>query len=147
MSIIVLVTLMSTCISFNLHSNLSFHEDYDNKISSNYISKSNENMQDNKRNNLKRAEKINTSGVFFNQGIGIEVNKDKAFHLFYQAAQMGYAPAQYNLAQCYIFGDGVPQNFEKALPWLNKASEQGDVHSTELLEWLYLKLKENESCK
>ena len=93
---------------------------------------------------IKKAEDVNTLAVFHLEGLGsFKVDEDKAFQLFHQAAQMGDASAQYNLANCYIFGRGVSQDLEKAEPWLIKASEQGFVDAIELLEWLYLKLEED----
>ena len=38
-----------------------------------------------------------------------------------------FVPAQYNLAQCYYEGDGVEQNYEKAVYWYTKAAKLGDA--------------------
>jgi TPR repeat protein len=49
----------------------------------------------------------------------------KAAELFLKAAELGYAPAQYNLGYCYKYGDGVPRDLTKSAEWYRKAAEQG----------------------
>ena len=49
----------------------------------------------------------------------------KAAELFQKAADMGFAPAQYNLGYCYKYGDGVPRDLDKSAEWYRKAAEQG----------------------
>ncbi len=39
--------------------------------------------------------------------------------------KQGFAPAQYNLGVMYDKGQGVRQNFKKAVNWYQKAAEQG----------------------
>lgn len=39
-------------------------------------------------------------------------------------AEQGDAKAQYNLAYCYEYGDGVVQDIDKAIYWYKKAAEQ-----------------------
>ena len=48
-----------------------------------------------------------------------------AAELFRKAADMGYAPAQYNLGYCYKYGDGVPRDLAVSAEWFRKAAEQG----------------------
>ena len=127
-----------TWVIYHYHFKHLHNGDDDDKIL-----RSNESLQGNEHKNLKQAEEINTLAVFHLEGLeSFKVDEDKAVQLFYQAAQMGYAPAQYNLANCYIFGRGVSQDLEKAEPWLIKASELGFVDALSCLEWLYLKLEE-----
>ena len=42
-----------------------------------------------------------------------------------KAAEQGDAQAQYNLGNCYDFGDGVEKNLSEAVKWWRKAAEQG----------------------
>jgi len=49
----------------------------------------------------------------------------EAARLFRKAADMGYAPAQYNLGYCYKYGDGVPRDLTLSAEWYRKAAEQG----------------------
>ena len=39
---------------------------------------------------------------------------------------MDYAPAQYETALCYQFGDGVEKDEEQALAWLQAAHQNYD---------------------
>ena len=41
------------------------------------------------------------------------------------AAEKGYAKAAYNLAFCYMYGKGVPCDYEQALEWLKKSANAG----------------------
>ena len=50
---------------------------------------------------------------------------DQALPLVQQAAEQGYAPAQYNLGVMYIQGLGIGQDYAQARKWLEKAATQG----------------------
>ena len=43
------------------------------------------------------------------------------------AAEKGEATAQFALGQMYDFGDGIKQDFTKAVEWYLKAGEQGNA--------------------
>lgn len=45
--------------------------------------------------------------------------------LYFQAADLGYAPAQNALGNCYCNGYGVEKSVEKAFEWYKKAADQG----------------------
>lgn len=45
--------------------------------------------------------------------------------LYAQAAELGYAPAQNQLGECYQDGRGVEKSIEKAFEWYKKAADQG----------------------
>lgn len=47
------------------------------------------------------------------------------FSLWKNSAKQGFAAAQNNLGICYNKGQGVPQDYEKAVYWYTKAAEQG----------------------
>lgn len=57
-------------------------------------------------------------GEYYNFGRGVEKNQPEAILWYTKAADKGYAPAQLNLANCYI-----PHNYEKVVYWLTKAYE------------------------
>jgi len=40
------------------------------------------------------------------------------------SAEQGFADAQYQLGKIYEYGEGVPQNYNKAAEWYKKAAEQ-----------------------
>lgn len=42
------------------------------------------------------------------------------------ADEQEYAPAQNQLGECYAFGNGVEQDYQKALEWYMKAADQND---------------------
>ena len=46
-----------------------------------------------------------------------------------EAANEGYARAQFNLAMCYEQGKLVEQDLEKAIMWYKKAAEQGNLNA------------------
>jgi TPR repeat protein len=53
----------------------------------------------------------------YEKGIGVEKDANKAFELFTKAAEAAEFPnqnAMKRLADCYRYGRGTPQNFEKA---------------------------------
>ena len=60
-----------------------------------------------------------------------EVNKDR------RAAERGDASAQFKMALRYDSGQGVPQNYTKAVEWLHKAAEQGFVKAQYNLGSMY----------
>ena len=54
-----------------------------------------------------------------------EDNYTEAVKWYSEAAEQGYAKAQYNLGYCYDEGLGVSQNYAEAVKWYRKAAEQG----------------------
>ena len=48
---------------------------------------------------------------------------------FQQAADQDNASAQFNLALLYENGQGVPQDFSKAVKWYGLSAEQGNVNA------------------
>ncbi|GBB84146.1 hypothetical protein RclHR1_01080002 [Rhizophagus clarus] len=82
---------------------------------------------------------IHNLGWCYYEGIGTDVNKQKAFELYHKAADLGsldeinnlglsnlgYEYAQYNLAKMYEDGDWVQKDIDQAIYWYNKSAEQG----------------------
>ena len=58
-------------------------------------------------------------------------------HKLLLSAQEGDAWAQYNLARTYYDGQGVLQNYEKALKWYLKSAEQGNSWAQRSLGKIY----------
>lgn len=54
---------------------------------------------------------------------------EQMLKLFAQAAQDGFAPAQFSLAQCWLQGVGVEKNQQEAIGWLDRAAQQGHVEA------------------
>lgn len=60
-----------------------------------------------------------------------------AVEWYRKSAEQGYAPAQYNLGNCYEKGHGVSQSYSEAAKWYKLAAEQGHVESQCNLGLLY----------
>jgi hypothetical protein len=59
------------------------------------------------------------------RGGGMTQEDIQAFELFYRAAAVGHAQAQFLLSDCYLHGFGVPKDPLTALEWLQKSAESG----------------------
>jgi cell division septation protein DedD len=57
-------------------------------------------------------------------------NYDEAIRIWRPLADRGDADAQYNLAQAYFLGRGVPQNMTLAEQWYARAARQGHPEAT-----------------
>ncbi len=62
---------------------------------------------------------------------GIEVDEQEAVSWYTKAADAGYAPSMYNLAQCYFNGTGVQKSLESSLEWYRKAADAGNEKAME----------------
>ena len=63
----------------------------------------------------------------------IEGDMEDAAHHYRLAADLGYAPAMYNLALRYLRGEGVEQDFEEAQRLLTRSAARGHEGATEAL--------------
>ena len=59
------------------------------------------------------------------------------FEEWIQLAQQGNQDAQYNLGLIYYNGDGVVQDYKKALYWFEKSARQGDAQAQNNLGFMY----------
>ena len=57
--------------------------------------------------------------------------------IYQEAAEQGYANAQYNLGICYANGRGVPKNYEEAAKWYRLSAEQGYINAQYNLGVMY----------
>ncbi len=69
-------------------------------------------------------------------------NMGAAFTLFNQAAQLGHASAQYNLAVCYIQGISIGRDLQKGADWMCRAARQGHGKAIQALPHLLRRIKE-----
>lgn len=53
----------------------------------------------------------------------------KAAHLYLTAAEQGYGPAQGHVALCYLLGEGVEADAEKAAEWAAAGEKQGSAEA------------------
>lgn len=63
-------------------------------------------------------------GVMLWRGQGVVQNRELAANLYKRAADMGYAPAQYNYAACLLAGQGVQKNQAEGMRYWQRAVQQ-----------------------
>jgi len=73
---------------------------------------------------LSREEQLYQQAMVYFTGDGVEIDKNKAFQLCKESAEMGYAPAQFNVAIFYYNGDGVARDPKMVFHWMEKAANQ-----------------------
>ena len=66
-----------------------------------------------------------------------EGNYDDAAKWYRKSADLGWAPAQYKLAHCYYYGEGVEMNDEEAVRWFRKSAEQGYIDALNYMGDIY----------
>ena len=66
----------------------------------------------------------NKIGWFYDQGIVVNENPQKAVEWYSKAANQGFSKAQINLGVMNEIGRGTPQNFKKATIWYSLAKKQ-----------------------
>jgi tetratricopeptide (TPR) repeat protein len=78
------------------------------------------------------------SAVAYLKGLGVEQDGLIAYNFMKQAAEGGYADAQYELAILLFEGknffNNIPKNFDEGLHWLEQAMEQGNKDAAEIME-------------
>lgn len=57
----------------------------------------------------------------------LPTQNDKSFYWHYKAAQMGYVPAMRSVATCYFLGQGIEEDRDKAVKWLERGFASGDA--------------------
>lgn len=65
----------------------------------------------------------------YSNGLGVEVDNDKAIEWYRRSAEQGNSSSQNNLGVCYSNGRGVNQDKAKAAEWYRKAAEQGEAYA------------------
>jgi len=64
-------------------------------------------------------------GECYTEGIGVEIDEEKAFQCYQKAAQNGSLEALYALGRCYYQGKGVERDEKKAVEYYQKAAQVG----------------------
>ncbi|MCQ2343515.1 MAG: sel1 repeat family protein [Paludibacteraceae bacterium] len=64
-------------------------------------------------------------------------NKQEALRLCRKSADLGFAPAQFNMAIFYYNGDGVQKDLTKTVEWLEKSAPQGFLQAQKQLAICY----------
>ena len=91
---------------------------------------------------LKDVTKPRDPVAQYNLGVlhqGKQTKKDNklAAKYFREAAEQGYADAQFQLGWMFIQGKGVKQNDKQAAKWIRKAADQGHSNAQLDVGWLY----------
>ncbi|MCP4997656.1 MAG: hemagglutinin [Hyphomicrobiales bacterium] len=81
-------------------------------------------------------------GARYTDGRGVPVDLSKAAKWYKLSADMGFAPAQYRLANFYEKGSGVERDVGRALTWYQLAAEQGNASAMHNLAVLYAMVRE-----
>ena len=79
------------------------------------------------------------AGGMYYKGMGTVKDPYKAFKYLDYAAKKGKSTPESNraLAEFYILGEVVPQNFQKAVKWYEDAADEGDSQAQVELGYLY----------
>jgi TPR repeat protein len=78
-------------------------------------------------------------GVHCGRGTGGSADPVKAVSLFEQSGGQNFAPAQYELAMCYLRGKGAEEDHARGLEWLRIAATNGSVQAANQLGQIYEK--------
>jgi hypothetical protein len=70
--------------------------------------------------------------------VGEEINRQLSAGRPRRMAEVGYAPAQYNLGVVYAKGRGVAQDYVEAATWYRLAADQGDSDAQYRLGLMYM---------
>lgn len=73
----------------------------------------------------------------YDLGLHVQPNGKESIRLLTEAADAGYAHAQYEIGRIYLYGRGIPADYAKALVWESKAAEQGDPRAQRDLAFMY----------
>ena len=76
-------------------------------------------------------------GARYTDGRGVQSDFSEAAKWYRYAADLGFAPAQYRLANFYEKGTGLPRDVSQALTWYQMSAEQGNASAMHNLAVLY----------
>lgn len=77
---------------------------------------------------------LNFLGYCYGEGVGTEIDYNKAFGYYYRCAKLSHPLGMANLAECYEEGHGVVRNIKTALEWYKKAADAGVESAKEKLK-------------
>ena len=78
---------------------------------------------------------LRNMGHLYRLGQGVARDGEKAVRYYTRAAELGFAPAQLNLAVMFYEGDGIPADAKAARYWAQRAASAGYVPAR---RWLAL---------
>ncbi|SVB47905.1 uncharacterized protein METZ01_LOCUS200759 [marine metagenome] len=71
--------------------------------------------------------------IMHKYGESIQVDLERAFYWYQQAADQEYPPAQFNVGIMFLEGSGVPEDRNQAKYWLEKAASAGFERAADVL--------------
>lgn len=74
-------------------------------------------------------------------GMGMPMDKQKAFFWNSKAAAQGYPIAEYHLGAQYFYGEGVKRDEQQAFLWISKAADHGVIDAKTSLATMYIKAR------
>ena len=82
---------------------------------------------------------LGAAGADFNDGLQsyYRMSFSKALATWRPLAEDGHPKAQYQLGVMYYYGEGVPQDYNKAAEWYERAAEGGDADAQFNLGLMY----------
>lgn len=87
--------------------------------------------------NTQNPSYLRKIGYFFEKGLGVEANKEKAFEFYLKSARLGDYISQYNIAICYLNGVGVEKDVDKAFNFAYQSAVQNYEKASILLANMY----------
>ena len=87
---------------------------------------------------------LNNLGYLHDMGLGVPQNRQRAFELYSQSAELGWAEAMWNLANMHGAGQVGPVDFYLACLWTRRAQRnaQDDARLSELTNQSFAYLKD-----
>lgn len=76
-------------------------------------------------------------GYFFEKGLGVDADKEKAFEYYLKSARLGDYISQYNIAICYLNGVGIEKDLSKAFNFAYQSAVQNYEKASILLANMY----------
>ncbi len=80
------------------------------------------------------AESQNTLGEMYFKGDELEHDPEQAAYWFKEAAKLKYPKALLNLGVCFLTGEGVEKNREKAIGFVKQAAKSGNEAARKLID-------------
>jgi Sel1 repeat len=81
---------------------------------------------------------LSNLGAMYRNGLGVKKNEKKAFGLIQQAADKGFASAEFGLDRSMPTAAGSNKDLPKAVEWHSKAVDRGDAGAMNNLAWLFM---------
>lgn len=90
-----------------------------------------------KKAEAKDPEAETTLASCYDLGMHVQPDGKESIRLLTEAANQGYAAAEYELGRIYLYGRGINIDYAQALIWERKAAEKGDPRAQRDLAFMY----------